>query len=157
MSITLRAYVAADLDDLKRITVDSFQGIAFDQMVEERFGLLNGHDWRWRKSRQIEDDVTANAAGVFIAEESGKMVGYITSTVDRAAAKGRIPNLAVIAEARGKGIGRLLIMHALEYFKREGLAYAVIETMEGNEVGHHLYSSCGFYEIGRQVQFAIKL
>jgi ribosomal protein S18 acetylase RimI-like enzyme len=157
MSVTVRGYVPADLYELKQITVDAFQGIAFDQMVEQRFGLLLGHDWRWRKARHIEDDVTANAAGVFIAEENEKILGYITSTVDRAVGRGRIPNLAVIAEARGKGIGRLLIEHVLDYFRREGMAYAVIETMEGNEIGHHLYSSCGFVEIGRQVQFAMKL
>lgn len=39
------------------------------------------------------------------------------------------------AEARGQGIGRQLIQHALEYLRREGMAYAVIETMEGNEAG----------------------
>ena len=157
MSIPIRGFVLADLEELKRITIECFEGVAFDQMIEERFGLLNGTDWRSRKARHIEDDVANNAAGVFVAEENGRILGYITSTVDRVAGKGRIPNLAVIAEAQGKGIGRQLIQHALDYFKREGMAYAAIETMTGNEVGQHLYSSCGFVEIGRQIQYAMKL
>lgn len=157
MSIAIRGFVPADLGELKRITIECFEGVAFDQMIEERFGRLNGTDWRSRKARHIEDDVAANASGIFIAEENGKILGYITSTVDRVAGKGRIPNLAVVAEAQGKGIGRLLIQHALDYFKREGMAYAVIETMTGNEVGQHLYLSCGFAEIGRQIQYAMKL
>jgi len=157
MSVAIRGFEPADLEELKRITIACFNGVAFDQMIEDRFGLLNGTDWRSRKARQIEDDVTTNAAGVFVAEENGKILGYITSTVDRVAGKGRIPNLAVSAKAQGKGVGRHLIQHALDYFKREGMAYAVIETMAGNEVGQHLYSSCGFVEIGRQVQYAMKL
>ena len=47
--------------------------------------------------------------------------------------------------------------HALEYFRREGLAYAMIETMAQNEVGQHLYPACGFVEVARQVHFAMKL
>ena len=37
--------------------------------------------------------------------------------------------MAVIEEARGLGLGRRLIEHALDYFRREGLHVAMIETM----------------------------
>jgi hypothetical protein len=37
------------------------------------------------------------------------------------------------------------------------MSFAVIETMAYNEVGNHLYPSCGFIEVGRQVHFARKL
>jgi hypothetical protein len=33
----------------------------------------------------------------------------------------------------------------------------MIETMAGNEVGQHLYPSCGFTEVARQIHFAMKL
>jgi len=29
--------------------------------------------------------------------------------------------------------------------------------MEGNEIGEHLYPSCGFVEVARQIHFALKL
>jgi len=155
--MTLRPYQPSDLEELKRITVDAFNGIALDQRVEEHLGLLHGHDWRWRKARHIEEDVAANPAGVFVAEENGTILGYITTLLDYEAGKGRIPNLAVAADARSKGLGRQLIEHALDYFRREGMAYAMIETMAYNEVGNHLYPACGFIEVGRQVHFARKL
>ncbi len=157
MSISIRVYQPSDLAELKRITIDSFNGLALDQVVEQHIGQLPGPDWRWRKARHIDDDVTANPAGVFVAEEDGKILGYITTRIDREISKGRIPNLAVIPETRGRGLGRKLIEHALEYFRREGMAFAMIETMAYNEVGNHLYPSCGFVEVARQVHFAKKL
>jgi ribosomal protein S18 acetylase RimI-like enzyme len=157
MDIVIRPYRAGDMEALQRITIESFDGVSFDQIVESKFGILNGHDWRWRKARHIEDDVTANPTGTFVAEVDGKIVGYITTVIDRPTGKARIPNLAITAQARGQGLGRKLIQHALHHLRSEGAAYAMIETMIGNEVGEHLYPSCGFVEIGRQIHFGIKL
>lgn len=157
MSITIRPYRPSDLDTLKRITADSFSGASLDELIEKQFGILHGHDWRWRKMRHIDDDANANASGIFVAESEGHILGYITTTIDRATGKGRIPNIAIVADARGKGLGRQLIQHAVDYFRREGLSYAMIETMAGNEVGQHLYPSCGFTEVARQIHFAMKL
>ena len=61
------------------------------------------------------------------------------------------------AAVRGQGLGRRLIEHALEYFRSERLEYAVIETLEQNDVGRHLYPDCGFEEVARQVHFARRL
>jgi ribosomal protein S18 acetylase RimI-like enzyme len=157
MSARIRVFQAEDLDELKRITVDAFEGIALDQRVEQHLGILHGHDWRWRKARQIEEDVEVNPGGVFVAELEGRIAGYITTRLEPEAGKGRIPNLALVAELRGQGLGRQLIEHALDYFRREGMSFAMIETMADNEVGNHLYPACGFIEVARQVHFARKL
>lgn len=142
---------------MKRMTIEGFDGIAIDQNVERALGVVGNHDWRWRKARQVDEDIAANPDGVFVAEEEGKVVGYISTRIDREAGKGRIPNLAVDKAARGRGIGRRLIEHALDYFRREGMAFAMIETMMNNPVGQHLYPSCGFVEAGRQIHYAVKL
>jgi ribosomal protein S18 acetylase RimI-like enzyme len=157
MSITLRTYRPADLEAIKSLTVAAFDGVTLEQNVEQAIGVLNGHDWQWRKARHVDDDVAANSDGIFVAEQDGKVVGYISTVIDRAAGRGRIPNLAVTAELRGQGLGRTLIEHALSYFREQGLAYATIETMAQNAVGQHLYQACGFIEVARQVHFARKL
>jgi ribosomal protein S18 acetylase RimI-like enzyme len=155
--ILIRRYTSADLDAIKALTVESFGGVTLEQNVEQALGELNGHDWRWRKARHIDDDLAANPAGVFVAEVNGGVIGYITTAIDRAAGKGRIPNLAVAKEFRGRGLGRRLIEHALDYFRSEKLAYAMIETMAQNEVGQGLYPACGFMEVARQIHFARRL
>jgi len=156
-SVSFRLYRSEDLEWIKRLTVESFGGVTIEENVEAALGALNGHEWRWRKARHIDEDVASNPTGIFVAESQGRMVGYITTRVDREAGKGRIPNLAVVEEFRGRGLGRQLIEHALEYFRAQGLAYAVIETMAQNPVGQHLYPACGFVEVARQVHFARKL
>ena len=154
---SIRNYRPADLEHLKRLTLAAFAGVTLEQNVEQACGILHGHDWRWRKARHIDEDVLANPDGVFVAEAQGQVAGYITALVDREAGKGRIPNLAVAEEFRGHGLGRQLIEHALDYFRLEGMAYAMIETMAQNEIGQHLYPACGFVEVARQVHFARKL
>jgi len=157
VSVEIRPYQPDDLAELKRITVEAFEGLALDQRIEEQIGVVQKRDWRWRKARDVEDDVQANPAGIFVALQENRILGYISTRIDREAGKGRIPNLAVVADARGSGLGRQLIEHALNYFRQEGMAFAVIETMAYNEVGNHLYPSCGFVEVGRQVHFARKI
>ncbi|HJZ55961.1 MAG TPA: hypothetical protein VKE74_13410, partial [Gemmataceae bacterium] len=66
MSITIRPYRPGDLEAIKRLTVDSFAGVTLEQNVEDALGVLNGHDWKWRKARHIDEDVSANPAGVFV-------------------------------------------------------------------------------------------
>jgi ribosomal protein S18 acetylase RimI-like enzyme len=155
--VTIRHYHPDDLPTLRQITVDSFGSVALDQMLEDRLGIWNGRDWKARKADNIDDDCTLNPEGCFVAVRDGDILGYITTRVDRLNSIGRIPNLAVVEKARGLGLGRRLIHHALDSFRDSGLKVAKIETMASNVIGQSLYPSCGFEEIGRQVHFAMKL
>ena len=157
MDWRIRSFHPGDLERIKAITIEGFAGVSVDHGIEQRFGEVAGHDWRWRKARHIDDDVAAHAAGIFVVEAAGEVVGYITTRVDTEAGKGRIPNLAVTAAARGHGLGRALIEHALDYLRGQGMEIAVIETMASNPVGQSLYPSCGFEEIGRQIHYARRL
>ena len=42
--MNIRLYQASDLEELKRITIEGFEGIAIDQSVENELGMLSGHD-----------------------------------------------------------------------------------------------------------------
>jgi ribosomal protein S18 acetylase RimI-like enzyme len=155
--IIIRHYREEDLPQLRLITVESFGGVALEQILESRFGLLNGRSWSERKAEHIDEDCRENPGGVFIAEKGGEILGYITTRIELANARGRIPNMAVIEKARGLGLGRRLIQHALDYFRQSGMKIAQIETMASNDVGQYLYPSCGFQEVARQVHYAMEL
>ncbi len=157
MKTTLRPYRAADRADVLRITVESFTEVAIERNIETRFGLIRGHDWRWRKSRQVERELDEDDHENFVAEAEGRVVGYITTRSDVAAGVGFIPNLAVAAEVRGQGIGRALIERALEHFRAKGLSHARIETLDQNPIGQALYPQCGFIEVARQIHYCCDL
>lgn len=158
MSIVIRPFQPIDLKRLMEITVEAFEPVSIDRNMEQQTGgPINGRDWRWRKAKHIEQDAEREPEGIFVAEQRGEIVGYITTWHDSEAGIGNIPNLAVTAECRGQGVGRQLIAHALEHFRALGLQYARIETLEQNPVGQSLYPSLGFREIARQIHYGMKL
>jgi ribosomal protein S18 acetylase RimI-like enzyme len=142
---------------LKEITAVCFDGVSIDQNIEKRFGPIGGRTWQWRKVRHIDADVEANPDGVFVAEEDGRAVGYITTRIDRGSKIGWIPNMAVLPAYQGHGIGKALMQKALDYFREEGMAFAKIETLDQNPVGTHFYPKVGFVEVARQIHYVMPL
>lgn len=153
----IRTFRESDRKELKTITAICFEGVSIDHAVEQRFGLVDGKDWIYRKVRHIDDDVQANADGIFVAEVNAQIVGYITSRIDYDTKIGSIPNLGVLPEFRGKGIGRRLIETAVQYARNRGMDYVRIETLAQNPIGQYLYPSCGFQEIARQVHYIMPI
>ena len=153
----IRPYRSDDLDILKDITVEAFDGVSIDQGIEREYGLINGHDWRWRKGRHLDIDVAREPEGIFVVEIDDEIVGCITTWQDTEAGIGHIPNIVFRPAHRGKGLGRKLIEFALNRFRQAGLTHAKIETLTQNEVGNHLYRSLGFREVSQQVHFCAEL
>ncbi|MDP6124336.1 MAG: GNAT family N-acetyltransferase [Candidatus Latescibacteria bacterium] len=157
-SVEIRQFRAADSQALKDLTVAAFgENSSIDKRIEDRFGAFGLSGWKPRKASHIDADIEANADGIFVAELDGVIVGYITTTLDHDGLIGRIPNMAVGAQMQGQGVGRKLLEEALDYFRRQGMKAAKIETLASNETGQHLYPSVGFEEIARQVHFVMRL
>lgn len=153
----IRSYRSDDLPTLKRIMVAAFDGVSIDQGMQKLFGVIHGHDWQWRKARHLDEDAARNPSGIFVAEIDGRVVGFISTWLDREGGIGHIPNLSLEPDCRGKGFGRQLIEFALQRFRDAGLTHAKIETLEQNAIGNHLYTSLGFREVARQIHFVAEL
>ena len=153
----IRAYRAADLKALRDITVTCFHGTSIDQNIECTFGRTGDHDWRWRKARSIDADAEVNPGGIFVYEVDGGVAGYITTRIDPEIQTGLIPNLAVLPEHQGKGIGKALLSAALDYFEGRGMRLAKIEALDQNPVGPTFYPRAGFTEVARQIHYAMPL
>ena len=155
--ITFRPCNPDDRTILKTIMVNAFDGVSIDQGIESEFGPINSHDWKWRKARHLDEDFRRDSDGIIVAEHDGVILGFISTWMDRDAGMGHIPNLSLIPERRGQGIGRRLIELALDRFRAAGLTHAKIETLAQNATGNHLYLSSGFREVARQVHFVAEL
>lgn len=155
----IRPYRPEDLPRLQEITGQTFGPVSIDKNMETRLGAFGRGDWQSRKVAAIADDCRIQPDGVFVAESSGDgvVVGYITTRLNAVSGIGWIPNLAVDPGHQGKGLGRALIEHAINFFRRSGMSVAKIETLEQNPIGQSLYPSLGFQEVARQIHFAMRL
>ena len=154
----IRNYRPTDLESLKEITALCFEGTSIDRNIEEQFGLIGNRDWRWRKLRHIDADVAGdNARGVFVGELDGQVVGYITARADPPSKIGWIPNMAVLPEHQGKGLGKQLMQTALDFLRDQGMECVKIESLEQNPVGPRFYPGIGFQEVARQIHYFKRL
>jgi ribosomal protein S18 acetylase RimI-like enzyme len=169
----IRPYRPSDLPRLQEITALTFGPVSIDRNMEQRLGPFGAGGWQARKLAAIADDCRAQPDGVFVAEDAaagegegegegdgvttGRVVGYVTTRLNPAGSIGWIPNLAVDPACQGRGLGRALLLHALDFFRRSGMQVAKIETLEQNAVGQSLYASLGFQQVARQIHYAMRL
>jgi len=94
----------------------------------------------WKKYPAFDD------AGMLIAEVDGKPVGCVNAFVDkqREEKKGFISHLGVVLEHRGRGIGRALLVRAIESLKERGMECAEALIQEGKVPCQSLFESMGF-------------
>lgn len=153
----IRPFLAEDAERIKAITVETFTGVSIDYFIEEKFGRL-GNTWQDRKARSIDEDIRANPEGIFIAvEETGEVIGYITTRIDRTSLLGWIPNIGVRPDRKGEGIGMSLMRQALAYLQETGMTHVKIETLEPNQIGSQFYPQVGFQEVVRQIHYVMQL
>ena len=70
-------------------------------------------------------------------------------TFDLGERVGELESLAVVAEARGVGVGGLLLDAARELLRREGIAHWFVSYIEGNDGADRLYRRAGFRPFAR--------
>ena len=80
---------------------------------------------------------------VLMVKECNELIGLITlATKDN---RGDIGLVAVAEQARGKGIGRVLVTDADSYFIERGFTHAQVVTQKRNLKACGLYESCGYH------------
>lgn len=84
--------------------------------------------------------------GVFFLTYRNQAVGtvYAKQMHGKNLKTGYVIALCVLPEHQGKKLGRLLVLHALHYFKSKGLQSAVLDVDEFNRAAVKTYLSLGF-------------
>jgi dTDP-4-amino-4,6-dideoxy-D-galactose acyltransferase len=107
-------------------------------------------DWMFDRTKAAEmyamwirRDMREHEVFVAPADESSDVLGYSSaSTVN--SQEGRIGLLAVSPAARGRGIGRQLVLYALERLESYGIRNVRVATQGTNVAALRLYEECGF-------------
>lgn len=94
-----------------------------------------------------------------VSEEAGKVVGYIMCRVEVGLSsfgfgglmkKGHVVSVAVVNEHRRKGVGKALVLRAMEAMKTYGAKQCYLEVRVTNEPAVNLYKNIGF-EVTRTI------
>jgi [ribosomal protein S18]-alanine N-acetyltransferase len=101
--------------------------------------------WRDTTFRGLLRRTDTDLLGAFGAET---LVGYAIAwtIIDQA----ELGNVAVAPEARGLGIGRLLVESMLGRLRYRSVAECFLEVRESNQVAQGLYGALGFQVVGRR-------
>jgi ribosomal protein S18 acetylase RimI-like enzyme len=97
----------------------------------------------------LEQLASADAA-IMIAESAGRVVGYIFAAIEPASLKelreeaGYIHDLAVLEDARGRGVAALLMAAAAEWLKSHGVPRVLLWTATENIHAQRLFERLGF-------------
>ena len=155
--VRIRPARARDVQAMVAVTAEVFGPFALERKIQDMIGRAGEADWVGLKAANIRRAVARDPASCFVAVIGDRVVGFVTTTVSEPASRGTIADLAVAADCQGRGLGRRLILRALDRFRRLGLRQAKIETLACNAAGQHLYPSLGFREVERQVHYVMAL
>lgn len=112
-----------------------------------------------RKGKQVAGFCERRPEQVFVCEEDGCVVGFVTFSIDRERGIGEICNNAVDPDCGLKGRGQQMYKAVLDLFRREGLRYAAVGT--GSDEGHararRAYERAGFDISAPSVRYYMKL
>ena len=156
-TVLIREYRADDERQIRKLTIDSFDGVSIDQNFDNLSGWRRSPGWeerKWAVSVQALRDSPENS---FVAESDGRVIGFVSCMVSTVTRVGRIMDLAVEQSYRRKGIGARLIARSLEHFRAREMAIAKIETLEQNEAGRSLYPRFGFMQVANQIHYMMDL
>lgn len=105
-------------------------------------------------SREIVEEYV-NRGECFVAESEQQIIGVYVLLPTRPGTV-ELVNVAVVQEQHGRGIGKRLVMDAIQVAKTKG--YKTIEIGTGNSsIGQlALYQKCGFRIVGVDMDFFVR-
>ena len=99
----------------------------------------------------IEKSLSGYAQAVLVVGAPGQPEGFVTCDIILAEAKGKIGLVGVSSSARGRGIGKALVLESLNWFAAQGMTTAEVVTQGRNIPAQRLYQKCGF--LTKEVRF----
>ena len=129
--LTLRAATAADLSALRDIEVRA------------------SHD-PWGENA-ILSQLSSGVGVSLVCEDGGRVVGSLYLSL--IPPEGEVLALAVLPEARRRGIGRFLLENGMKTLKSGGACVLYLDVRESNTPARALYAALGFEEYGRRARF----
>ena len=139
--LRVRDATRADADEAGRVVLESYRSLP---------GYEPEPDYEVKLA-----DVAARlppAAEVLVADDEGRVVGCVTYVPgpESPLAESYVPDeagirmLGVVAEARGQGVGRLLVEACIDRARRQGRQAVFLHSTPSMHGAHRMYGRLGF-------------
>ena len=104
----------------------------------------------WMDEQSLRSMIDSQEASLFyVAEEFGKLVGYIIVSSERDYA--HLSRIAVDPEYQGMGIASALLDRGIEFLRQRGIRSISVSTQANNYRSKALYRKFGFRETGERL------
>ncbi len=90
--------------------------------------------------------INSSATHLYVAEENGSILGMLSLVIFPipTGVRAWVEDVVVAVEARGKGVGKLLTLHAITESKKLGALSVDLTSRPSREIANKLYQSVGF-------------
>jgi len=124
---------------LKEITPGVIR--AFEKLIPQLSGTC-----RPPSEEELEEIVHSDTSYLFVAEENGEIIGTLSLVIYRipTGMKAWIEDVVVDDSMRGRGIGRLLIQHAIDVASDKGAESVNLTSSPVRVAANRLYRHIGF-------------
>jgi RimJ/RimL family protein N-acetyltransferase len=125
---------------------------------DELYGLLVP-DERTAKGNQVKAHCERYPEWVFVCEETGRVVGFVTFTLREDAKIGVIGNNAVDPDCGLKGIGQQMYRAVFDYLRAHNMVYAKVQTGldDAHARARRAYERAGFDISHRDIEYYMRL
>ena len=133
-------------EDVPRIAALIMQGAATQTMTESEIAAESIHPDYLAAFAQIE---ASPHDALFVAEAEGAVVGtfqvtLIPGLVARGRMRAKFESVHVAPESRGRGIGGVMIAHAIAFAREHGAGMAELSSNKSRKDAHRFYVNLGF-------------
>ena len=146
--MTIRRLTPGDVPRYRQLMLEAYEHHpdAFTSTVSERAAL----PMSWWQSRLSEAPLPSEVVfGVFEGDRLIGAAGVAFDTRQKAKHKATLFGMYVPPEFSRRGIGRSLVLTALDHARsRPGVVLAQLTVTQGNIAAHALYEHCGFVPFG---------
>lgn len=157
----IRPYTQDDLETIVDIGNRAWREIyrMFRQTYGDELFAAIVPDEKTSKGDQIHTHCQHHPEWIFICEEAGCIVGFVTFRLDATRALGTIGNNAVDPECGLKGIGQQMYNAVLAHFKAQGMRFAKVQTGldDAHAPARRAYQRAGFDIAHEDVTYFKKL
>ncbi len=148
--IVIRDLRPADVEEIARMAAAAWAPIhAYYRQVlgDELFAALHPAGAPEEKAAQVRDACQPGSGmQVLIAEDNGRIVGFVTFRADRASRVGEIGNNAVHPDCQGRGVAGRMYQEVFRRLKEMGIRFVKVKT--GADPAHaparRAYEKAGF-------------